>query len=66
MFSGRITLLGSGILMNDALATTYNYLTSEEGSCGVMTVIVLALGCLVMLTCMISYPEVSEAFAFGG
>jgi len=49
--------------MSDVLITNVKYLTSEEGTCGVMTVIVLALGCVVMLTCMVAYPEVSEALA---
>jgi hypothetical protein len=52
--------------MNSAMTATYDYMTSEEGACGVMTVIVLALACVVMLTCMISYPEVAEAFGFAG
>lgn len=52
--------------MNDTLTTAYNYVMSEEGACGVMTVVVLVLGCVVMLTCMMSYPEVSETFAFSG
>ena len=52
--------------MSDVLITTVKYVTSEEGTCGVMTVIVLALGCVVMLTCLTSYPEIAEAFAFAG
>ena len=49
--------------MSYALTKTYRYLTREEGAVGVMTVTVLALACLVMLVCLISYPEVSEALA---
>jgi hypothetical protein len=65
MFSGGITLL-RGIIMNDALTTTYSYLTSEEGSVAIMTVEVLTLGCVVMLTCLISYPEIAETLGTSG
>ena len=49
--------------MSRALKTTYSYMTSEEGTVGTATVAVLALACLVMLLCLISYPEMNEALA---
>ena len=49
--------------MNDALTRGYNYLLTDEGIAGIMTIPVLALACVVMLTCMISYPEVASAVA---
>jgi hypothetical protein len=52
--------------MNDALTATHRYLMSHEGTCGFLTIIVLALACVVTLTCLTSYPEASKAFAFMG
>jgi hypothetical protein len=52
--------------MGDTLVATHKYLTTGEGLCGIMTVIVLALACAVMLTCTISYPEAIEALAIVG
>lgn len=52
--------------MSDALVATRRYLTTEDGTCGVMTVIVLAFACVVMLIVMISYPEASETLALMG
>ena len=52
--------------MKRALKTTYGYLMGEEGSDGIMTVIVLVLAGVVMLTCMISYPGLAEAFGVAG
>ena len=52
--------------MNEALTTAYSYVISKEGVCGVMTIIVLALACVVMLTCMNSYPELIAAFELAG
>ena len=49
--------------MSRALKATYSYVMSEEGTVGTATVTVLALASLVMLVCLISYPEVSDALA---
>ena len=56
----------SEAVMKRALKTTYGYLMGEEGSVGIMTVIVLVLAGVVMLTCMISYPGLAEAFGVAG
>jgi hypothetical protein len=52
--------------MNAGLISTYQYLASDEGVIGIMTVTVLMLGCGAMITCMIAYPEVIEALRLGG
>ena len=52
--------------MSDVLVAARSYLTNEDGTFGVLTVIVLALACVVMLAVMISYPEASEALALVG
>jgi len=51
---------------DEAATRAYSYLLSDEGVIGVMAVITLMLGCVVMLTCMFAYPEVTEAFGFAG
>ena len=52
--------------MKQALKTAYSYMMSEEGSVGIMTVIVLVLACVVMLTFMIFNLGLAEAFGVAG
>jgi hypothetical protein len=52
--------------MNHALIAAQTYMMSDEGTVGTATVAVLMLACVVMLACLISYPEVTEAFALAG
>lgn len=45
---------------------TYSYLISDEGIVGAATMSVLIFACLVMVKCLIAYPELIPVLAFEG